>query len=95
MSLVCTPKPFDNLKNVNILLDTCVIIDASKNDDVDTKLRLMLEDGCTFLSLPSVREEFVCASRNMQEYGNSLAYFRSLDILPLDSTYKFNADSFD
>ena len=45
MSLVCTPKPFDNLKNVNILLDTCVIIDASKNDDVDTKLRLMLEDG--------------------------------------------------
>ena len=88
MSLVCTPKPFDNLKNVNILLDTCVIIDASENDDVDTKLRLMLEDGCTFFSLPSVREEFVCASRSMQEYGNSLAYFRSLDILLLDSTEK-------
>lgn len=88
MSLVCTPRPFDNLKNVDILLDTCVIIDASKNDDVDTKLRLMLEDGCTFFSLPSVREEFVYVSRNMQEYGNSLAYFRSLDILTLDSTEK-------
>lgn len=88
MSLVCTHEPFDNLANVNILLDTCVVIDASKNDDVDDKLRAMLKDGCTFFSLPSVREEFVFASRNMEEYNNSLNYFKSLEILPLDRTEK-------
>lgn len=39
-------------------------------------------------SLPSVREEFVFASRNMEEYNNSLNYFKSLEILPLDRTEK-------
>ena len=102
MSLVSTRKPFDDLENTRVLLDTCTIIDASNCDDVDSYLRKMQDEGCTFLSLPAVREEFTCSAKGLEEYNESLEYLNSLNIVFLNNTerhnigiYRFNNARFD
>ena len=85
MSLICTPNLFNTLKNSNLLIDTCTIIDASKCDEVDNFLSKLSGQGCTFLSLPSVKEEFTRSANNLEDYNKLSDYIDSLQIIFLDS----------
>lgn len=88
MSLIYTPDLLKKLEDANVLLDTCVMIDASNSDDVDTCLRSLLENGCTFLTLPAIREEFTCSAKSRKDYENLSKYIGSFDIVFLNNTEK-------
>ncbi len=88
MSLIYTPDLFDKLQDANLLLDTCTIIDASKCAEMNDFLEDLSKNSCTFLSLPAVRDEFVCSAKNSEEYRQLEEYIESLDILFLSNVEK-------
>ena len=68
MKLVCTPNFFKDIHDSDFVIDTCVLIDASKYEEVDAILRKIQQENCTFLSVPAMRDEFVCQADNLEEY---------------------------
>lgn len=84
MSLVCTPSLLNDLSGNNLLIDTCTIIDASKCDAVYNFLMEIKNHQCTLVSIPAVKEEFLCSANNLSEYSDLLAFYDALGILPLD-----------
>lgn len=88
MSLIYTPDLFEKLRDANLLLDTCTLIDASNCAEVDDFLESLLKRDCTFLSLPSVKEEFTCSACNLDEYKQLSDYIESLQIILLNNTEK-------
>lgn len=88
MSLAYTHNVLEKYSKSYLLLDTCTIIDASNCDEIDFLLRKIAESGCTFLSLPAVKEEFTCSAKNKTEFKNLLDYIDSLNILFLNNTEK-------
>lgn len=83
MGLICTPSIDEKIVGNNIVIDTCVIIESSKNVELDLFLNYMREKGSTFLSLPSVKDEFTCGANNLEEYRELSDYFDRQDILLL------------
>ena len=88
MSLAYTPDIFNELRDVNLLLDTCTIIDSSNCDEIDDFLRRISTSGCTFLSLPAVREEFTCSAKNLNDYNKLMDYIDTLGIVFLNNVEK-------
>ncbi len=88
MSVVCTPDLKDKLHGNNLLLDTCTIIDGSKCAEFDSFLGGLLKEDCTFLSLPSVKEEFTCSAFNLDDYNKLVEYIKSLQIVFLPNMEK-------
>lgn len=88
MSLAYTPSILSKLRNANLLLDTCTIIDASNCDEINDFLEKLSALGCTFLSLPAVREEFTCSAKNLNDYGKLSSYINSLGIVFLNNAEK-------
>ena len=88
MDLVCTPNLGSLLSSANLLLDTCVVIEASKYIEIDEYLNRLSADGCSFLTIPSVKEEFISNTKNDKEFEELSKYFDSLQITFLPNTEK-------
>ena len=91
-SIVYTPNFLDIVSNTSVVIDTCVIIDALKITCLDTFLRELLKHGCTFLSAPPVKNEFLTAANTDQKYNELNEYLKSLQLvfLPLDIEHRLN-----
>jgi|GEM_PF-3898634 len=81
MSLVYTPSLPETLKDSNVLVDTCAIIEASKNEELERFLDGLRENGCTFLTLPSIKDEFTCGAKNLEEFRELSDFFESQQII--------------
>ena len=81
MSLVYTPSLPETLKDSNVLVDTCAIIEASKNEDLEKFFDTLKKDGCTFLTLPSVKDEFTCGAKDLEEFRGLSDFFDSQQII--------------
>lgn len=80
MNLIYTPNLIEDLRGSNLVIDTCVLIDATKYDEVENFLRYIRSNDCTFVSVPAMRDEFVCMARDKKEQGSLIKMLKSFDI---------------
>ena len=80
MSLICTPNLQDILSDAILVVDTCVLIDASKNREVSLLLSGLEKAGCVFETPPAVLNEFTCNAKDRTEYKEMRQFFESLNI---------------
>lgn len=92
--IIYTPNFLNLIDNASIVIDTCVIIHALKIDSLDNFLREILKRNCTFLSVPSVKNEFLTAGDTVQRYDELNEYLESFQLafLPPDIEYKLNKE---
>ena len=83
MALIFTPNLEIALRKCSILVDTCILIDASNDQEFAEYLSTLRKADCTFLSLPSVRNEFTCIAKNMKDYDKLSAFFEAQQIILL------------
>lgn len=93
-SIISTPDLIDIISNTTVVIDTCVIIDAIKNEKLDTLLREFLKKDCTFLSAQPIKNEFLVAADSVQKYDELNEYLKSLQLvfLPLDIESRLNKE---
>lgn len=78
--IIYTPNLVETLSNKNIIIDTCSIIEASKNDDFLNFLFQLGDKKCTFLSVKPVWNEFLAAADSGEEYKTLKEFLKKLDI---------------
>ena len=80
MKLVCTPNLFNDIRNSILIIDTCILIDASKYEELDAILRDIQQEDCSFISVPAVQDEFVCNANSTDEHDWMLKFIKSFNI---------------
>ncbi len=90
-NIIHTPNLLKNLANKDVVVDTCAIIEASKNDAFLDLLYELKRQNCTLLSVFPVQNEFLAVASNQQEYNELKKFLEDLDItfLPRNIEHKF------
>lgn len=79
-SLIHTPNLLDQIRGQNLIIDTCVIIDASKDAEFANFIRSLANDNCTFVSIQPVKDEFLSIADSSDEYKKLEKYLETLKI---------------
>lgn len=80
MKLLYTPTLAADLSSSYLILDTTVLIHASKSDEFLTLLTELVSAGCTLTTLPSVVYEFTRGSRTVEGYDRQAQFIDGLSI---------------
>ena len=88
MKPIHTPNLDNTLKNSNLLLDTCTIIEMLKSKEICKLIRDLTKFDCTLLSIPPVIDEFTYGANTPKEYDDFIDFILSQGILILDETGK-------
>lgn len=84
MKPICTPNLKETLKNSNLLLDTCTIIEMLKNEEVRKIICHLSENNCNLVSISPVKDELTYGANSVSEYNDVSEFISSQQILLLD-----------
>ena len=93
MKPIYTPNLVEILKNSNLLLDTCTIIEMLKIEEVRNLVNDLTESDCNLLSVSPVKDELTYGANTIAEYDNVSSFLSTQNILILDEVKRTYPDN--
>lgn len=94
MSIAFPDNVFNSVKDCGLLLDTSVLIDASKSNDFFDLLMKFSKNGSKLIITPSVKYEFTRTAKEKSELKKELELLSALGVAIFDiSEYETSEDA--